>query len=450
MIWPVEKVSRTVFCLLAFPSCHPAMPNPVDDAPVGPGKIVLPPDSDDSSESKPVKPNTRVHKLRRVFCAIAVCCTLALITIWFARDADKGGGHPGLEAPLPDVTVADDVRLKPYQTPENANYCADWFAGPGTGDIASVSFELPTAADLLFFLSRGPSSGHIDIVRRPPPNDWRGPVEVNVTARYHERDDVARTKVCRMGAENEHGVLLWAEPRHPHRDPKRDVHFNITCRGFLDIWSSKSFEVVRLKTSNAPIHHGSLEGRAGFFRTSNAKVAGGFAGYEYAVQTSNAPIEATAFMFGETAGSESRVQLKTSNGAITAYLGIISDFANNTLRTIVETSNAPLTLQQIWMTSDAGFFLNATTSAACATLRLNPIYEGPYDLQTTVALARVIETEADDPSRKGRRRTVTRTRTGHHAQGDIYWSHDGKPAEGFERGLVKIATTIYPVELLLG
>jgi hypothetical protein len=102
-------------------------------------------------------------------------------------------------------------------------------------------------------------------------------------------------KVCRMGAENEHGVLLWvrvqfelekktdlsqAEPRHPHRDPKRDVHFNITVAlpmpgvrkykdlttdlalfshsvgDFLDMWSQNSFEVVRLKTSNAPINHG--------------------------------------------------------------------------------------------------------------------------------------------------------------------------------------------------
>jgi hypothetical protein len=85
------------------------MPNPADDAPVGPGKIVLPQDSD-SYGSKPVKPNTRLHKLRSVFCAIAVCCTLTLITFWFARDADKGDGHPGLEAPLPDV--ADDARLK--------------------------------------------------------------------------------------------------------------------------------------------------------------------------------------------------------------------------------------------------------------------------------------------------------------------------------------------------
>ncbi|KAJ7328835.1 hypothetical protein DFH08DRAFT_967229 [Mycena albidolilacea] len=128
-------------------------------------------------------------------------------------------------------------------------------------------------------------------------------------------------------------------------------------------------------------------------------------------------------MLGESAGSKSQVQFKTSK--ITTNLGIISNFVNNTLRTTVKTSNTLLTLRQMWMMSDASFFLNATMSATCATLRLNPIYEGPYNLQTTVALAHVIETEADDPSHKGRRRTVIRTRTSHHVQGNIYWSHDG-------------------------
>lgn len=59
-------------------------------------------------------------------------------------------------------------------------------------------------------------------------------------------------------------------------------------------------------------------GRAGFFQTSNSKVEGFFCGYEYAVQTSNAPIDATALMFGESAGSESQVQLKTSNGWVSS------------------------------------------------------------------------------------------------------------------------------------
>ncbi|KAJ7758896.1 hypothetical protein B0H14DRAFT_2975483 [Mycena olivaceomarginata] len=424
------------------------MPNLVDDAPVGPGEILLPPDSD---ATEPVQLDTRLPKFRRrVFYVVTICCALLLVTFWLVRRPERvGPGVPG----APFLDIADDARLEPYQTPENAEYCADWFAR--AEDDASVSFELPTDADLLLFLSRGPISGEIFITKTPD---------------YSNGPDLERTKVCRMGAANEHGVLLWAEPRHPHGDPKRDVSFNIEVAlptgvrdykdlttdlalfshrvdGFFDLWSPTSFEVVRLKTSNALMSHGSLVGRAGFFQTSNAKVEGFFCGYEYAVQTSNAPIDATALMFGESAGSESQVQLKTSNGEINANLGIISDYANNILRAVVETSNAPLTLQTRLTARNASFFLDATASAAAATLHLDPQYEGPYDLQTTVALASVIETEADDPSGTGRRRTVTRKSTGHHAQGNIYWSQDGEPPSGFERGSVKFATTVFPVEL---
>jgi hypothetical protein len=89
--------------------------------------------------------------------------------------------------------------------PEDADYCAEWFQG--AENLASASFELPAVADLLFFLSRGPVSGHIDVIQTP--NYSRGPIEVNVTAQYHHGEDLERTKLCRIGAANEHGVLIW-------------------------------------------------------------------------------------------------------------------------------------------------------------------------------------------------------------------------------------------------
>ncbi|KAF8207702.1 hypothetical protein K438DRAFT_2013190 [Mycena galopus ATCC 62051] len=228
--------------------------------------------------------------------------------------------------------------------------------------------------------------------------------------------------------------------------------FSHSGDSFFSIWSPTSFEVIRLKTSNAPIHHGSLVGHAAFIQTSNADVRGFFAGYEFMVQTSNAPIEATTFMFGESPGSESRVQLETSNGVINASLSLISDFDDNILRTTLRTSNAALEAQtprQGMMARNSSFFLDASTSAGPATLYLFPEYEGPYELQTTLARARVVETIEDirDPAGKGRHRTVTKTSTGHHVQGNVYWSHDGKPTPGFERGSVKVTTSVSPVEL---
>ncbi|KAJ7842853.1 hypothetical protein B0H14DRAFT_3456592 [Mycena olivaceomarginata] len=415
------------------------MPNLVDDAPVGPGEILLPPDSD---ATEPVQLDTRLPKFRRrVFYVVTICCALLLVTFG-SYDALKGWALESRELRFSILPTMRGWKC-PYQTPENAEYCADWFAR--AEDDASVSFELPTDADLLLFLSRGPISGEIFITKTPDYSN--GPVEVKITAKYDRREDLERTK--RVQLEKKISNLAQAEPRHPHGDPKRDVSFNIEVAlptgvrdykdlttdlalfshrvdGFFDLWSPTSFEVVRLKTSNALMSHGSLVGRAGFFQTSNAKVEGFFCGYEYAVQTSNAPIDATALI------------------EINANLGIISDYANNILRAVVETSNAPLTLQTRLTARNASFFLDATTSAAAATLHLDPQYEGPYDLQTTVALASVIETEADDPSGTGRRRTVTRKSTGHHAQGNIYWSQDGEPPSGFERGSVKICHNCIP------
>ncbi|KAJ7664420.1 hypothetical protein DFH06DRAFT_1295673 [Mycena polygramma] len=442
------------------------MPNPVDDAPVQAGHIALPLDTDPSEQLQPTEA-ARLRKFRRrVFYVVVVCCTLTLVAFMehpplVRRPVDE------LARTDPLIDIAADPRLEPYQTPDSADYCAEWT--PGADNLASASFELPTAADLLFFLSRGPLSGHISIDKTPTYST--GPVEVNVTAEYHRDADLERTKVCRMGGANQHGLLLWAGPRHPHGDPTRDVRFNITVGlpsgvrnykdlttdlalsshsvgDFFDIWSPTSFDDIRLKTSNAAVDFGSLVGSSAFIQTTNAKVQGFFGGFELGVQTANAPIKCTAMMFAESAGSESRVNLTTSNGAISTNIGLVSDHSDNILRAGVHTSGASLTIgtPRSMMARNASFFLDASTSVGPATLALHPEFEGTYDLQTTGARARVQEGEdTRDPAGKGRHRTVTKTSTGRHARGEIYWSEEGRPVE--ERGAIRITTTVSPVQI---
>ncbi|KAF7335562.1 hypothetical protein MVEN_02210200 [Mycena venus] len=444
------------------------MPNPVDDAPVGPGKVALPLDSD--PHDLPPNNTAYLRKFRRrVFHVVAVCCTLALVAFWLRPSAVRRRDDDfSSKAPLSDI--ANDPRLESYQTPGNADHCADWLTGPD--GLASASFELPTAADLLFFLSRGPVSGHISIVESA--NYSTGPIEVSVTA--HSGENLDQTKVCRMGAADEHGILLWAEPRHPHGDPTGNLRFNITValpsgvRNYKDLttdlvlfshgtddffspWSPSSFEVIRLKTSNAAINFRGLVGRSAFIQTTNAKLEGFFSGLEVSAQTSNAPIDIIATMFGERSGSESRVNLKTSNGAITAHLGLVSDYENNILRAVAQTSGASLTIHapgRLMLAKNSSFFLDASTSVGPATAYLYPEYEGLYDLRTTRAEAQLRGAkDLADPSGKGRHRTVAKKSTGRHAQGRIYWSHDGKPAAASERGSVKITTSVSPVVLYI-
>ncbi|KAJ6525063.1 hypothetical protein DFH09DRAFT_1189003 [Mycena vulgaris] len=426
------------------------MTNPVDDSPAEPGPIALP---SDPSEPQP-NGRARLRKFRlRAMYVFAGCFTLALMACW---EHPPSVGRPVHEL---SPNIAEDPRLEPYQTPENAEYCAEWTPvvdrAPTTErHLASALFELPTAADLLFFLSRGPVSGHIDIIKNPSSSIRL--VEVNVTAQYRDANDLKRTKVCRMGPANDTGVLVWAESRHPHGDPSRDVRFNITVAlpwgaarhyedlttdlslfshsvgDFFDIWGPNTFEVLRLKSSNAAIDHGSVVARSALIQTSNAKVQGFFCGFKLSVQTSNAPIVSTAIMVGESPGSESRVQLRTSNGAITSNMGLMSDYTDNVLRAVVRTSGASLTIgtPRYAMPDNSSFFLDAATSVGPATVSMYPQYEGTYDLRASGARAEIEENqEVSDPAGKGRHRTVTKTST-------------------VQRGSIKVTTSVSPVKLL--
>ncbi|KAJ7697788.1 hypothetical protein B0H17DRAFT_347687 [Mycena rosella] len=447
------------------------MADPVDDYPSKERAMRLPLDPADVQRSD----GARLCKFRRrALYVFAVCVAMSLVAF---REHPLTFVQSIEEVLHKSVHIAQDPRLEPYQTPESAEHCAEWV--PSTDGVlvaerhlATASFELPTAADLLFFLSRGPVSGHIEIIKAPRYST--GPVEVSVTALYHNPKDLQRTKACRMGPAHEHGVLVWADPRHPHADPKRDVHFNITVAlpttgmqrykdlttdlalfshaidDFFDIWSPTYFDAIRLKTSNAAIVHGGLVGRSAFIETSNAKVEGFFEGLDLRVKTTNAPILSTAIMVGELAGSESRIQLETSNGAINVLMTLVSDYEDNVLRAVVRTSGASLTIDSpSQMADNASLFLDAATSVGPATVRLYSEYEGTYDLRTSLARAEIADDpDIRDPAGEGRQRTIVKTTTGAHARGSIYWSHDGEPPEGWQRGAIKVTTSTSPVKLL--
>ncbi|KAF8145188.1 hypothetical protein K438DRAFT_1782127 [Mycena galopus ATCC 62051] len=450
------------------------MPNPVDDSPKPPGAIALPADG---SELQRHDTATRRSKFRRsVIYFLLICLALALagFTICSGRAIDWRLGA---------VDIARDARLQAYQTPGSAQYCGEWTSGGplvNGSHLAHTSFELPITADLLFFLSRGGVSGHINIIKaRVSP----AIVQVNVTAEYHKPDDLERTKACRMGHANEHGVLIWAGPRHPHDPTDNSVRVSITVavpsstgvtlykdlstdlplfshtldNFFMLFLPWTVFEHIRLRASGADIQYGSLIARAAFIHTTNGKVEGLFSGYELKVHASNSPIDSVALMQAESAGSEPRVELKTSNGEIKSTIRFLPspEFPDNVvLRAVVQTSGASLAIIAPVQSMEykTRFFLDASTSGAPASVSLSPQYEGTYDLRTSLGAHVHIEEgeEVSDPAGKGRNRTVSRRNsTGERIQGCIYWSNDGEPTEGVQRGAVKVTTSAAPVRLFV-
>ncbi|KAJ7472157.1 hypothetical protein FB451DRAFT_1399445 [Mycena latifolia] len=169
------------------------------------------------------------------------------------------------------------------------------------------------------------------------------------------------------------GVLVWAEPRHPHASLSRDVRFKITVALPTSVQVYKdfstdlplfkpntSFEVIRLKSPNATIEYG--------------------VGHRHSL---NAEILAEEIIWGEADGAEAQVHLKTSNGAISIWLAMGSGYKHNTLRMVAQTLRAVLDLK-VWETLGTRLFLEAATSAALAALVMHPDsrYEGIYDLRT--------------------------------------------------------------------
>ncbi|KAJ7259037.1 hypothetical protein C8J57DRAFT_1515737 [Mycena rebaudengoi] len=284
------------------------------------------------------------------------------------------------------VKSADDPRLEWYQTPDDAKYCLEWEAD-AEQNLAFASLELPTTASLLFFLSFARICG------------WP----------YRNLSDLSRTKFCRMGSGDEHGVLLWAEYSRALTQPAQDVRFHITIQlhargglkeykdlstdlplfsheldGFTDIWGGELFEVVRFKSSNARIDHGGLIAHSAFIQTSNAQIQGLLLGFdEYSVQTSNTPIVSTTLLAtDEDRPSGPRLEIIENLRKIIALLLL----ANNTvLSAEIHITLVPLEITVYQYNNDAQtnvFRLSASTSAARAALHLDSGYEAAYELHT--------------------------------------------------------------------
>jgi hypothetical protein len=124
------------------------------------------------------------------------------------------------------------------------------------------------------------------------------------------------------------------------------------------------------------------------------------------------------------------------------------------LRAVVQTSGASLAIDTPTgghlMAHKTSFFLDASTSGALASVSLSPQYEGTYDLRTSRgAHVYVVEgEEVSDPA--GRNRTISgKNSTEERAKGSIYWSYDGEPTEGVQRGAVKVTTSAAPVKLFV-
>ncbi|KAJ7273114.1 hypothetical protein C8J57DRAFT_1506662 [Mycena rebaudengoi] len=367
------------------------------------------------------------------------------------------------------LNVAHDPRLDAYQSPDGAEYCAEWHTPTGS-KISTISIDLLQGADLLFFLSRGPVAGNFIMDRKTNYSDPGVPRHIKVEVATEDQENLKQTKVCRVAndARNERGVLIWVNPKHPHEAQRALVNVNITVAvplnirshkdlttdlsmfahniigSFADWWSPTFFRDLRFKSSNAPIVWDGFNARSAFIQTSNAEVQGELdPENKVHIQTSNAAVRCSVWK--ARSGSESEIKIITSHGSVEALL-----LTDETLKASIHTSHAPVTL--IASTgANCSLHLNVSTSDAPVSVLLDPGYQGTFDLRTTLARAEVeFDPDAKDPYELGRQRTLQRTIAGAHTKGYTYWSRKGEPwEEGKSRGTINVRSSRSNVTMYL-
>ncbi|KAJ7051013.1 hypothetical protein C8F01DRAFT_673534 [Mycena amicta] len=380
----------------------------------------------------PEPPRPRlIQSLRRVIQIAALTAVLLVLALlrpfpgfalqWPARENEPAS-----------LKSADDPRLQAYQTPDDALACKE--LSPETQ--TSVSLGLPTDAALLFFLSRGPLFGQLDLSKDTSSSS--DSVEVTVST----EDAYSQVQVCRMGSTsaNEHGVLIWADSEHretrvtltvklPH-----GVYFYQDLSTDLPLFVHEvddlrtqyaSFDNLRLKTVDVPINYAGLLAGSIFLQTSNANISGFSDGYELDVHTSNAAIEALARFQAEEPDQKLRLNLKTSLGPISTSLALFSPYENLVLDAHIHTSLGPILIQSRvpWWTLNSTLLLDASTSLKPISIWLDESYEGTYELETSASAVYVNQDEdVEDPLGRGRKRVVTKLPEEQemYAKGEVY------------------------------
>ncbi|KAJ7064129.1 hypothetical protein C8F01DRAFT_1250381 [Mycena amicta] len=443
-------------------------------------------DSDSDSDSEQLEAGIYVRLRRPVrrhrrgsIAAVLFIFAVILIVVLCGKQTkehnvagDDGPEDDEVEVPGPSTgNLAEDPRLEPYQTPENAQFCADWIVDPEHPTTASVEFDLPFDDDkLTFFLARTAGAeddalhGKIQFQQ-----DTNGVGVARVAATVHLADMdsdsnalLRGVKVCRMGSEEkrEHGVLFWAslseldqaahlevsvllpptpEGTEPNHDLTTDLPLFIHELGSLfTFWGMTVLQSIRLRSTNAAISSGVLvASQVALIQTSNASVDGWFWGRGLRIATTNGTINSTIVPFNEVPGSETQLDFRTSNGDINvAIFASLSPMSNNTLAVSAHTSNGNLTIHNGFDSRDATLRLDASTTAGSAEVRVGTSFEGTYELETTDHEASVVpDPDTKDPLGKDRTRVVTREDGGEWPEkvhGEIYWAQDGQRQESGE------------------
>lgn len=308
---------------------------------------------------------------------------------------------------------------------------------------AETNFDLPLTSETLYFLSRGDmSGGGAEFLIDPELKEDQ--VHINVVIRY--TDDFLRdlAKVCEVSrGKNENGVGIFTphyfdgRPRNSYMWFETKIFLPSSASDYviknletdlpntvheLQDLSPYFFKHIQLRGSNTPITAASLHFQEASIQTSNGPIHGVYNTTDSLVlRTSNSVIDVEV---GATASKDvaPKVVLSTSNSPFRANISLFSDTHSGEYEVTTSTSNSPLSVSFLTQPVDTVLGFSASTSNSPASATMHPLFEGNFDVHSTLFGPTVkFDPFYKDPSGRGRKRSVSMDQNKRDIRGWVSW-----------------------------
>ncbi|KAF8586657.1 hypothetical protein K439DRAFT_1408598 [Ramaria rubella] len=198
--------------------------------------------------------------------------------------------------------------------------------------------------------------------------------------------------------------------------------------------SCNASESLVLSTSNAAVLGSYSASQSLGASTSNGAISGSYGSSRSLVlSTSNAPITANIRLWNGNSHSPTSLQLTTSNSRIETPIALISTYESpstpSAFSVSATTSNGILdvTFPEAPTSPFSHLSFIGKTSNSRSSVKLHPTYEGSISLSTSTFLSPKVlsNSNIEDPSGQGRRRTVHSTTVGNgHLEANVKWGTD--------------------------
>ncbi|CCO29310.1 hypothetical protein RSOLAG1IB_07890 [Rhizoctonia solani AG-1 IB] len=367
-----------------------------------------------------------------------------------------------------------------------------WFdlGGPGDGDIyinneifnhsmipgypvfpAFKSYTFPINKSLHYIVSHGSLSSGVVNIRKSDTTDPNF-IDVKVVARYWTKEALSYTQVCEL-TKPEGGVGLGIyTPSRLGTGIGQQIQWTITVtfptasqfplnlnafatdvgnlrHSIEGLGERVHFEHLSLKGSNGAIESDGLSVSQATITSSNSKISGKFSATDSLIlKTTNGAIDADINITNDDTHKASSLKLQSSNARIASRISLLTTHDQRSqpkgghFTVQATTSNGRLDIS--YPTTPVNSLLDFTgeTSNSNVDVALDASFEGTFAVSTSNSHIDLEDKRPNDPSGKGRSRTVHKTQgSSKSISGYAFWGNEKDHDRNVETGRVVVSTS---------